>query len=75
MKEDGLTGGRRWERVGQSVYRKGDVYVWREGRAWWRCVLPPQSFRWALHSVCMSPFGIWQKNSGPFPTMAKARRG
>jgi len=75
-KDDHLTGPRnRWEKIGTSVYRRGDTYVWREGRKWWRSTLPPFTFRLALRSVGMGPFGIWQQSSGPFRTFTEAKRG
>ena len=72
---DDLTGPRRWEKVGQSIYRRLDSYVWREGREWFRCDLPPWSMRTALASLCIGPFGIFSRNSGPYSTMAAAKKG
>jgi len=73
---DKLSGPRnRWENIGTSVYRKGDVYVWKENGKWWRTDLPVLPMRAALRSVAIrSPLGIFSENSGPYKTMRAAKR-
>jgi len=73
---DGLTGPRnRWQNVGQSVYRCGDVYVWKEDGEWFRATLPPWSMRMALASMRVGPGGLFTKTEGPYLTMREAKKG
>jgi hypothetical protein len=70
-----LTGPRKWECIGKSIYRKEDSYVWKEGRKWYRTNLPVASFRIALVSVGIGPLGIFSESSGPYNTLAEAKKG
>ena len=69
-----LTGPNKWERIGKSVYRCRDSYVWKEKEGWYRTDLPPFTMRAALASVAMSPLGMFSKTYGPYPTMKRAKR-
>lgn len=70
-----ITGPRKWERIGTSVYRKLDTYVWRDKKDWFRGTFPPATFRMCLVSIGLSAGGgMFFKTSGPYRTMAEARR-
>lgn len=70
-----LTGPPHWKRIGKSVYRREDAYVWREARKWYRTDLPCFAMRAALASVALGPLGLFSNSSGPFRTMRAARKG
>ncbi len=71
-----LTGPRnRWGCVGQSIYRKGDTYVWRDERQWFRGELPPMVFRAALASIMINPVtSMFTDITGPYTTMKAAKK-
>lgn len=69
-----VTGPRKWECIGTSVYRKLDVYVWREGKQWFRGTFPPATFRMCLVSVGLSAGGMFLEKSGPYGTRAEAKK-
>lgn len=70
-----ITGPRKWECIGKSVYRRLDTYVWRDGKGWIRGTFPPATFRMCLVSIGLSAGGMFLKTSGPYRTMTEARRG
>jgi len=75
---DGLSGPpNRWECVGTSVYRCRDTWIWKEGREWWRTVLPCETLRLACASIRVSPLGglFGGDTIGPFKTMREAKKG
>lgn len=69
-----ITGPRKWERIGSSVYRKLDTYVWKDGKTWFKGVFPPATFRMCLVSIGLSSGGMFLRTSGPYRTMAEAQR-